>query len=344
MIWVLPDTAGPSMLTRVIRFTAFVVIACAPQCLRAEIIPGLPYERMETTDANGEKVTFYITHPDQPAPLALAIQGPGCAPLFEKNERGKYEGRIGVSMKHAAQNRVTILAVEKPFTTPKAQLPPDKETTSAGCSPEFLETDTFENRLQQILAALNVAKDLPWVKAGPVLVIGETEGAIIAPLIARNYKGITNIALLGGVGTPGLWTDIAIDVLENAPDFHKTEDAVQKQEVLFKEIIKDNSVNKWYYDRPYRYWSSFFRMNPMDDILNTNTNVYVFQIYQNGIVYMLSTEVLVSALQAKGRNVVVRRETSFDKVTYDIDSEYTRIVDWFLTDNGLPLEPLDSVK
>lgn len=155
----------------------FVVTTAILHPLRAEIIPGLSYERMETSDANGEKVTFYITHPD---PLALVIQGSGCIPLFETGVDGERRTGIPDLMQRAAKGRLTLLAVEKPFSTPTGQRQHPKDKGQVGCSLQFLEQDTFDNRLQQLLAALNVAKDLPWIQAGPVLVVGWGEGADLA--------------------------------------------------------------------------------------------------------------------------------------------------------------------
>ena len=70
----------------------------------AEVVPGLPYERMESTDSDGNPLVYYVTHPDQPAPLAVIIQDGGCAKLFEKDEQGRYVGNVESALYHAAAN------------------------------------------------------------------------------------------------------------------------------------------------------------------------------------------------------------------------------------------------
>ena len=133
-------------------------------------------------------------------------------------------------------------------------------------------------------------------------------------------------------------------ILDNQHDLPVLEGKIINRNVLVDKLMTDGSIDKWFDDFTYRYWSSFYKIYPADDLLHTSAHVYVFEQYSFGLDFMLSIETLVSALHAKGRNVVVRRLTEPFKTTDELESEYDRIVDWFLTDNGLPLEPPNAAK
>ena len=104
--WLIIALQGKLRMFKIAIWLGFFVITSAIfHPLRAEISPDLSYERMETTDANGEKVTFYISHPDHPAPLALVIQASGCIPLFDLGINNEKWDEITVLMHRAAKER-----------------------------------------------------------------------------------------------------------------------------------------------------------------------------------------------------------------------------------------------
>lgn len=150
--------------------------------------------------------------------------------------------------------------------------------------------------------------------------------------MARNDKSITNVAMLGGVGVPPLWVDAANILLEKA-DADATEKALQNNEELLKKIINEGGIDKWHKDYTYKYLSSFFKQNPLDDILKSSSECYLFIQYNGNNFFRLSQEVMVAALQSRGRNVVVHRAFHFDNNANDYEGEFGRIVDWFLNRN-----------
>ena len=319
-------------------FLAWVLLSSFPA--KAEVILGLPYEKMRTTDAAGHDVVYYVTHPDHPAVLVIFIQDSGCVRLFEKTEDGHYAGEFGVMMKHAAQDRVTLVAVERPHTIPWANIPQDKEKTSVGCPIEYLEQDTLETRLQQIQAALQAAKTLPWVKSGPILVVGRQDGATLAGMLARNDASITDIALVGAEGAPEPWRLITKAIRENN-DAASTQTAIEQAEQLISKIKSNgDSINNWFGDYPYKYWASIFRAFPIDDLLHSTARVYVMQAFPTPYLHIISNELIITALQSQGHSVTVHRfdaktsEPTEENIRY-VTNEYARAIDWFLANNGL---------
>ena len=319
-------------------FLAWVLLSSFP--VNAEVILGLPYEKMHTTDASGHDVTYYVTHPDHPALLVLFIQNQGCIPLFEQKADGHFTGELGVIMKKAAQDRVTLMAVERPYTVPRASIPADKDSTSVGCPFEYLEEDTLENRFQQIKAAIQAAKSLPWVKPGPVLVVGRMDGTILAGMLARSDTSITDLALANAEGAPAQWNFIS-QVVRDDHDAATTKAAIEHIDEAIAKINADgDSVNKWFFDFPYKYWASKFRACPIDDLLQSSARIYVMEGFSSSFYYTLSSELLITALQSRGHDVTIRRieretsEPTEENIRY-VTNEYARAIDWFLTNNGL---------
>ena len=184
---------------------SFVGIVLGAFGAAAEVIPGLPYERFETVDADGDPVTYYLTHPDKPAPLAIIVQASGCAPLFVKGADDRYEGSITKYLYKAAENRLALLAVEKNHTPPGSQRPSANDESTENCPRQFLEQDTLDKRLVQIHAAIKAVRGLPWIKPGPTLAIGEGEGSLLVPTLGREDASITDVAQMSAFGGPIGW-------------------------------------------------------------------------------------------------------------------------------------------
>ena len=302
---------------------------------RAEAPPAPPYERMETVNSRGETVVYYVSHPDKPAPLALVIQDSGCIPFFELAEDGKYYGEIAVAMKRASKGRLTLIAVEKPHTISRKKYFPRNDWTSEGCPIEFIENDTLDSRLDDLYTVLQTAKNLPWVLPGPILAIGIGDGSILAPALARKDPSITDVAQFDGSGAPSPWHVIESKILENFDNIKKNDRDISDLENTFISINKNsNSTSMWLYGYPYKYWSSYIKHIPLDDMLNNNSRIYINYTYSYGQVHLSSTEMLVSGLISHGRDVTICRNMPLDKdyeTNYkQIVDQYNKIIDWFL--------------
>src|SRR6267142_6477816 len=97
------------------------VIPAAEDAPQAKLDPaklGVPFERYATTDTYGRTITFYLSRfaeaaPGTKRPVALLIQGSGCASLFRKRGEQISGGQQNLLLA-VAKGRVRVLAVEKP--------------------------------------------------------------------------------------------------------------------------------------------------------------------------------------------------------------------------------------
>ena len=307
----------------------------------AEVIPGLPYERMESTDSDGNPLVYYITHPDRPAPLAVIIQDGGCAKLFEKDEHGRYVGDIEVSLYQVAKNRLTLLIVEKPFAVPKKQINAGMVTDSIGCPKAFLERNTFDNRIMQIRSAIEEARKLPWVDSDTTMVAGIGEGAHLASIVANRISSITDVVLIPPMGFPNAWYALGLRIPNELKNLDAIEEKISSAETVFKDINQHpDSITKWWRDDPYKYWSSMFKYDSADEMIKSQARTYVLYSYGDGYERLINAEMMVSRLQSLGKDITVRRimGISDDESVKgpQVLNEYTLMVDWFLTGHGMP--------
>ena len=179
----------------------------------ARVVPdptdlGVPYRRYTTTDSLGRTITFYLSiapveKPEAKLPVVLWIQGSGCQSLFTKRGDGVGDGLQGVLLKEA-NGSVRVLAVEKPGV--EFQDMPARPGTAEGAGAEFLKEHTLPRWAEANAAALKAAWTLPGVDAGRTLVIGHSEGAIVAARVAADLPGVTHVASLAGGGPTQLFS------------------------------------------------------------------------------------------------------------------------------------------
>ncbi|HET9471528.1 MAG TPA: hypothetical protein VFO24_10515, partial [Usitatibacter sp.] len=96
---------------------------------------------------------------------------------------------------------------------------------------------------------------------------------------------------------------------------------------------------------PYKRWSSFFRVDPGDELVRSKARVYIAFGTADESTPALSEEVAIAKLRLAGRDVTVRRvpnaghslsdsvRTSFQ----DMDREFRAALAWFR--QGRPAEP-----
>ena len=135
--------------------------------------------------------------------LSLLLVGSGCQSLFTKRGDGVGDGLQGVLLKEA-NGSVRVLAVEKPGV--EFQDMPARPGTAEGAGAEFLKEHTLPRWAEANAAALKAAWTLPGVDAGRTLVIGHSEGAIVAARVAADLPGVTHVASLAGGGPTQLFS------------------------------------------------------------------------------------------------------------------------------------------
>jgi dienelactone hydrolase len=307
----------------------FLAAAGAQEIGSPESIPGTPFERRVVVDSSDRKITYYISRPKSgSAPIMLVIQGSGCTPVLTLRQ-GRASSSIYSLEKFARDGKFTVVAVEKPFSgiTPQGGV-------AQGCSDAFnadFTADSWRNALQ---AALNDARKMSWVDHTRTLVLGSSEGAVMASVMAANDQKITDVISISGSGTTQLFDFIA----EAYRSCFDTSACLAEIVRNVAEIKSDPySSTKFAWGHPYKRWTSFFSVDPSDLLLKSKARVYIATGTADDSVPAVSQEVVVAKLLAAGRDVTVRRVPDGThslnrrnaKNWDDLDRELVAALEWF---------------
>lgn len=295
------------------------------------LIAGTSFERQLIKDGTGRKITYYISRPKTvPAPIMLMIQGSGCVPIIIERPGGAYSTLFDM-LPFGQEGRFAVVVVEKPFAAnANAQNP----SADQPCSAEFNKDFTADSWLQALRASVQDARKSPWVDQKRTLVLGHSEGAVMATMLAASDARITDVVAIGGSGTTQLYDFIVhayhacFDVPRCLADVENNVRAIAKN---------PNSSIEFAWGHPFKRWSSFFRIDPSEELLRSKSRVYIAFGTADNAVPALSQEIIVAKLLAAGRDVTVRRVPDADHSLRqtgatnfgDLDKEYRAALDWF---------------
>lgn len=291
-------------------------------------IPGSSLSRYEVADDLGRRVTYYVSRPSRPAPILLLLQGSGCSTVL-KQVNGSHVSSVFGLFPIAADGRFTVVAVEKPSAVATA-----RGGTAEDCTSEFNQNFTAESWLVAVQASLKAARQLPWVDKRRTLIFGASEGAVMASLLARRDETITDVVAISGSGTSQLF-DFVAHAYQYCFDRAKCLDDVQRNFISITQ--NPDSATHFAWGHPFKRWTSFFRIDPGDELVRSRARVYLALGTSDTSVPALSQEIAIVKLLLAKRDVTVRRVVDGDHSLLRqgsndysaLDAEYRRALDWF---------------
>ncbi len=305
---------------------------------------GIPFQRYTTQDALGRTITFYLSTPAKDAgaaklPVVLVIQGSGCQSLFRKQGDVIVGGQQNLVLK-AAKDRVRVLAVEKPGV--KFLDAASRPGSAEGASEEFLKEHTLPRWAEANVAALRAVWTLPGIDASRALVMGHSEGGIVAARVATELPQVTHVASLAGGGPTQLFS-LAESRGQPRPG-DQPGDAARRRQAVYDEWAKiqadPDSISRFWLGHPYRRWSSFLKTSVAAELSRTKAQVFLAQGTLDAAVPVAGHDVLVAELRAQGRDLSAERIDGADhgfrkkdeakNSTDGIHSLFARVLDWCL--------------
>ncbi len=293
-----------------------------------------PFRRYVAEGRDGQRIIFYLSTqqaPSHPVPLIVWVQGTGCSSQFVSVGGRMSRGLQGV-LDSVARGRARVLAVEKPGVE-FLDDPPDDGDARA-CRPEFLAQFTLDCWAATIRDAIQAAQKLPGVDASKTLVIGHSEGGIVAMRVSNVSPQVTHAASLSGGGPVYLF---------HLAEFMRSKklDAEQEVYACWGEILKDpDSAAKFCWGQTYRQWSSFMKTSVIAEALQSHALLYFAHGTADTQQSIAGFDVLRAELAAKQRDAVFERIEGADhaldlpnqKVPEGLEAVFNRVVDWFLQD------------
>jgi pimeloyl-ACP methyl ester carboxylesterase len=305
---------------------------------------GVPFDRFTTRDALGRTITFYLSvppakEPSAKRPVVVFIPGSGCQSVFQK--MGEHvAGGYHTVLFQEAKERARIVVVEKPgvkyLDAPSPIIPLEKAASN-----EFLNEHTLPRWAEANAAGLRSAWALPRIDATRTLVVGHSEGGLVAARVAAELPRVTHVASLAGGGPTQLF-DFVANAAQPRPD-DKPGDAVRRvQDILdaWAKIQKDpDSTTQFWLGHPYRRWSSFLPHSVVEELLRTKARIYVAGGTRDAVIPVAAHDMLVAELRARGRQVTAERLEGADHgfLTKEMphppegmQAVLARVLEWFL--------------
>ncbi len=300
----------------------------------------IPYRRYFTRDALGRRITFYVTRSDEPAqrlPLIVSILGSGSDSNFIRRNDRVLDGHR--ALRNIVGNSARVMIVEKPGVAFCEH--PKHVGTSDGASEEFRREYTLDRWAEAVSAAVRAARQLPFVDPTRTLVLGHSEGGLVACRVAVLNAFVTHVASLAGGGPTRLFS-----LIELARGGHIYRDAGdlpdQREAKLLSDwagVMRDpDNPAADFLGHPYRAWASFAKSSCMEELLRTKARVYIAQGTEDHNVAPVTFEILRAHLLAHQRDVTADQMIGADhgfsfpaEPKRDGQSEmFRRIRVWFL--------------
>jgi pimeloyl-ACP methyl ester carboxylesterase len=293
-----------------------------------------PFRRYVAEGRDGQRITFYLSiepTPSHSVPLIVWVQGTGCSSQFVSVGGRMSRGLQGV-LYSVARGRARILAVEKPGVE-FLDDPPDDGDARA-CRPEFRAEYTLDRWATTLADAIQAAQKLPGIDTSKTLVIGHSEGGIVAMRVSNVSPVVTHAASLSGGGPVYLF---------HMAEFMRSQrlDAEKEVYACWKDILKDpDSVTKFCWGQTYRQWSSFMKTSVIAEALKSHALLYFAHGTADRQQTIAGFDVLRAELAAKQRDAVFERIEGADhaldppnqKVPEGLEAVFGRVVGWFLGD------------
>ena len=193
---------------------------------------------------------------------------------------------------------------------------------------------TLDRWATTIADAIQTAQKLPGVDTSKTLVIGISEGGIVAMRVSNVSPAVTHAASLSGGGPVYLF---------HLAEFMRSKglDAEKEVYACWSDIVKDpDSATKFCWGQTYRQWSSFMKTSVIAEALRSHALLYFAHGTADTQQSIAGFDVLRAELAAKQREAVFERIEGADhaldlpnqKVPEGLEAVFGRVMDWFLRD------------
>ncbi len=257
------------------------------------------YTRYFTRDALDRRITFYVSktareaEDDRPLPLIAFILGSGAHSNFiERKGQVLDAHRI---LREEVNGRAHVLAVEKPGVQYLSQ--PTQNGTAIGASPEFLVEHTADRWTEAVNSAIEAARKLPSVDERKILVAGHSEGSRVAAMVAGANPAVTHLAGLSGFATSRL------RCLMIGGDGYSDEKAMRAA-LLWRKMLAAPESLELFSGHTYRYWMSISRRTILENLLDSEADLYLAQGTRDEGCAIDGFELLHAQLIERGRHPV----------------------------------------
>lgn len=320
-----------------------VVLACcclvlgqAPSGAKAAGELRIPFEQFTVKDPHGRTIVAYLSRlsqgsADKKLPVILFVGGSGSQSVWTRHEDKVNSGLQGL-LYQLAKGRARVLVVEKPGVKPLDT--PKRMGGATEASREFLEEHTLPRWATANAAALKAVLARPDIDPNRVLVVGHSEGGIVAARVSGEVPAVTHVAPLSCSGVSQLFS-LAELARRRAPEGQGDAAAQAVYDEWAKVLAKPESIDDFWMGHPYRRWSTFLKSSVIDELKRGKAKVYLAHGTADEADSVIGFDVMRAELKAAGRDVTAERIDGGDhgfgvKGQSGMAKVFGNVVEWFL--------------
>lgn len=265
-------------------------------------VRGQPYGAYSVVDALGRTVSFYLSESTSQValPLVVYVHGSGHGSHFARVGDRVAPANGHATLVDAARGRARVLIVEKPGVTLF-------DNVSSPSREAFRQEHTLDRWVEAVVAAASAASHLPGVDPERVLVVGHSEGGLVASRVARRLPSVSHIGVLAGGGPSQLFD---LRLLARTGDLFASVSPHPSEREAFvlaqwDSIVADpESADRMFLGHPYRRWATFLSASPIAELRESPAQVFLAQGAEDRAVSRESFDALVSELAGAARRPV----------------------------------------
>jgi len=222
-------------------------------------------------------VDFHTSGEGPDKPLLIYLDGSGAYPLFQKVSQGM-ASTVMLDIKKVTEKYCLVL-ISKPSVAFIDSTSMNNPQNNPIFEPEYyrktLSLDWRAEAANQVINFLVAKKEF---KNQKVILLGFSEGAQVAPLVANKNKRVTHLMCMGGNGLNHLFDPIIQVRLKMYAGYYTPDQAQQIIDSLKNQYVKiyqdPNSTEKQWWGHTYKRWSSFDSKMPVEMLLKLNIPIY----------------------------------------------------------------------
>ncbi len=297
-----------------------------------DIVKGHPFRKYSTVDELDRRIKFFLSEPLGAAkelPLVVYVQGTGCSSHFMQRQ-DRISSGIGAVMYDVFLGKARVLIVDKPgveFLDDQGQSPMQES-----CRPQFFHEHTLDRWAEAIAASIRSAHTLPSVDPASTLVVGHSEGGMVAVTVSNVLPSVTHVASLAGGGPNHLYV---------VAEYLRRQDFDPEGLVYdcWDQVQDDpQSTTRFCFDHPFRHLSGFYRTSLIEECLKSNAHLYLVHGSADELNFVAGFDVMRAELEANGRSAVYERLEGADHAL-NLPSQaapeglvavFGRLATWFL--------------
>lgn len=196
-------------------------------------------------------------------------------------------------------------------------------------------------------AAIEAARKLPSIDGERVMVVGHSEGGIVASRVAAERDFVTHVAVLAGGGPTQLY-DI-LQLAKSGEFFRRISEEPDERMAYVLNAWADiqanpDSADEFFFGHPYRRWATFLSTSTMEELESIEARVLLIQGAKDLAVAPETMTMTQTHLTSKGKDVTAHMIAEGDH-SFNLPPEegervdgwkriLTMTVDWFLPENG----------